>query len=352
MIVARVLASVVLLSLALVFVGATAASAATPPTTTVIIPSTGAKLQARSVVLDATASGASAADPVKSVQFLITAVGGTGYSTTCSATPTLYGWICILDTNSFSINGVNGPYTVQSEALDSVGVWGYSAPVNVTINAIPPPTAVIIPSTGANLQARNVVLDATASGASAADPVSVQFLITSTSGTYYSTTCPAAPTIYGWICILDTNSFSINGVNGPYTVQSEALDSVGVWGYSAPVNVTINAIPPTATIIIPSTGAVLSGPTNVFDALGSSASGGPVAVKFALTPVGGTSDYCAGSCYATRTIYGYIYIFPTAAAINGGLTPGSYTLSTLVEDQVGVYGYGPPVTITLAKSAP
>ena len=339
MIVARVLASIALLSLALVFVGATEASAATPPTTSVLIPANGATLSGTAATLDASASNAT------SVGFLLFG-GSYGYSGKVigTATPTIYGWLYSWDTTTVP----NTSYVLLSEAFNGTSS-AFSAGVSITVNNNPTPTtSVLIPATGANLQARSVVLDATASGTSAADPVkSVQFLITPVGGTGYNT-CSATPTLWGWICTLDTNFVAYS--SGPYTVQSEALDSVGVYGYSAPVNVTINDILPSATIILPANGAVLTGPTNVFDAaFASSASAAdPVGtINFVLTPVGGGANYCAGGCGAMPTIWGWIYIFPTAAAINGGLTPGSYTLSTQVFDQVGIQGYGPSINVTI-----
>jgi hypothetical protein len=93
-----------------------------PPTTGVLVPSTGASL-AGSTYIDATATNAT------SVQFLL--FGGTyGFNppVVCTATLTLYGWLC--DWNSATVP--NGSYVLVSEASGSTGTT-YSSGVSITV---------------------------------------------------------------------------------------------------------------------------------------------------------------------------------------------------------------------------
>jgi hypothetical protein len=119
----HVLASVVVLSLALVFVEANAASAATLPITSVLVPATGLTLSGVTYA-DASASNAT------SVEFQL--FGGIyGYSglVVCTATPTLYGWPCAWDTTTVP----DGTYVLVSEAFNAVGSASSSG-VTVTVN--------------------------------------------------------------------------------------------------------------------------------------------------------------------------------------------------------------------------
>jgi len=76
------------------------------PTTSVLIPSKGAALSGTAATLDASASNAT------SVEFLL--FGGTyGFSAPviCTATATLYGWLCAWNTTTLP----NGSYVLVSE---------------------------------------------------------------------------------------------------------------------------------------------------------------------------------------------------------------------------------------------
>jgi hypothetical protein len=99
----------------------------TPPTTTVIVPSTGARLKGTSAVLDATASASGGVSIVKVVFVL----SGRSYSKTVigTATPTLYGYLF-----SWNTTGVpDGRYTLQSMATDAAGNTAYSPGITIRI---------------------------------------------------------------------------------------------------------------------------------------------------------------------------------------------------------------------------
>lgn len=95
------------------------------PTTSVLIPSSGASVSGDHVVLDARASDTFG---VTKVEFRLTgeslhnAVIGTG-------DPEGFGWFT--EWNSTTVP--NGTYTLQSEAYDSAGKEGVSAPISVTV---------------------------------------------------------------------------------------------------------------------------------------------------------------------------------------------------------------------------
>jgi hypothetical protein len=93
------------------------------PSTTVIIPSTGATLSGTTATLDASASNAT------SVKFLLFG-GSFGYNAPviCTATATIYGWLCAWNTTSVP----NSSYTLVSEASGPGGST-YSSGVGFTV---------------------------------------------------------------------------------------------------------------------------------------------------------------------------------------------------------------------------
>jgi Bacterial Ig domain len=94
----------------------------TPPTTSVLIPSNGATLSG-STYLDASASNAT------SVEFrLFGGVYGYAAPVVCTATPTIYGWLCGWNTTTVP----DGSYFLVSEASNSIGS-AFSAGVSITV---------------------------------------------------------------------------------------------------------------------------------------------------------------------------------------------------------------------------
>jgi hypothetical protein len=100
-----------------------------PPSTSVIIPTSGATMDTtKGVVWDAVASPG-----VTSVSFVSTANGVTG---TNAAIPTIYGWVYIVSTPSQPCNGCipyRIPISIQSVASFSGGVSGTSQPIAATL---------------------------------------------------------------------------------------------------------------------------------------------------------------------------------------------------------------------------
>ena len=93
-----------------------------PPATSVLVPSHGATLSG-STYLDASAADAT------SVGFVLFG-GSYGYSgqLLCTATPTLYGWLCAWNTATVP----NGTYTLLSGAINSAGA-AFSSGVTITV---------------------------------------------------------------------------------------------------------------------------------------------------------------------------------------------------------------------------
>ena len=110
----------------------------TPPTTSVVIPSTGATANGSQVLLDA---GASDNQQVTKVEFHLTG-GSYNEALIATATPTYYGWLAFWNSTKVP----DGTYTVQSEAYDAAGNTTLSTPVTISLG---PTTNVLIPSNGA-----------------------------------------------------------------------------------------------------------------------------------------------------------------------------------------------------------
>ena len=195
-----------------------------PPTTSVLIPSSGGTTLSGNALVDATAADAGG---VAKVQFALTG-GSLNQTVVGTAVLTLYGYLFELNTTTVP----NGSYTLQSVASDSAGNTGYSAGVPVTIANAPPTTSVLIPSSGGTTLSGNALVDATA--ADAGGVAKVQFALTG--GSLNQTVVGTAVlTLYGYLFELNTTTVP----NGSYTLQSVASDSAGNTGYSAGVPVTI-----------------------------------------------------------------------------------------------------------------
>ncbi len=197
-----------------------------PPTTEILIPSTGATASGTSVVLDATASSPDGA-PI-SVKFTGSGALNGVFGSLGTATLTLYGYIFVWNTTSVP----NGTYTLQSVVTDVAGNFEYSTGVSVTVANPTPTTAVLIPSGGASVSGTSSVLDASAS----ANVTYVAFELSGGTINGEQLIATATPTYYGWLAEWNTNSVP----NGTYKIQSVASYSrYFSGGTSAPVTITV-----------------------------------------------------------------------------------------------------------------
>jgi hypothetical protein len=178
--------------------------------------------------------------------------------------------------------------------------WDTSATPSVTINP-DPTTAVLIPSNGASLSGTAATLDASASNAT-----SVEFLLFGGIYGYAAPViCPSTLTYYGWVCSWNTTTVP----NGTYALLSEAFGAGGS-AFSSGVSITVNN-PPTTSVLLPSNGATLSGPTTP----GASASNA-TSVEFRL--FGGSYGYSGPVlCTATLTYYGWLCSWNSTTIPNG-----------------------------------
>jgi virginiamycin B lyase len=191
-----------------------------PPTTSVLIPSNGTTLSG-STTLDASASNAI------SVEFrLFGGVYGYNAPVLCTATATIYGWLCSWNTATVP----SGSYTLLSEAFGAGGS-AFSSGVSITVNNPPPTTSVLIPSNGATLSG-STTLDASASNAT-----TVEFrLFGGVYGYNAPVLCTATATIYGWLCTWNTATVP----SGSYTLLSEAFGAGGSAFSPVGVNITVH----------------------------------------------------------------------------------------------------------------
>jgi uncharacterized repeat protein (TIGR02543 family) len=198
----------------------------TAPSTTVLVPATGADLTGTSATLDASASAGAG---IRSIQFVLS---GGAYNKTVlgTAVPTIVGYL--LEWNSTTVPG--GTYMLQSLITDNFGNTAYSAGITVTVDNTPPSTAVIIPATGAVLSGTSATLDATASASNGVGISRVQFVLTGGSLNKF-VVGTATSTLYGYLFGLNTTTI----VDGTYTLQSLATDGSGNTTYSSPITITI-----------------------------------------------------------------------------------------------------------------
>jgi len=189
-----------------------------PPSTSVLVPSQGATLSG-STYLDASATNAT------NVTFrLFGGVYGFAAPVVCTATPTLYGWLCAWNTATVP----NGSYVLVSQASGAGGNT-FSAGVTMTVQNPPPTTSVLIPSNGATVSG-STYLDASATNAT-----NVAFLLFGgIYGEAVQLLCTATPTLYGWLCVWNTSSVP----NGTYGLLSGAINSAGV-AFSSGVSITV-----------------------------------------------------------------------------------------------------------------
>jgi hypothetical protein len=294
-------------------------------TTEVLIPSTGADLSGTHAVLDASASGSNG-DTIANVGYTLT--GGTNNQLGgAPATPTLYGYLGVIDTTRFP----NGTYTLQSVATDSSGGTVYSPPVTVTVNNPTPTTSVLLPSNGSTVSG-SVVLDAIAS----ANAYQVGFKLDG------QTIASATGSLWGRYAIW--NSATVP--NGTYRLWSFASPSnqgdpaaLGlVTGTSAPVTITVDNPPPMSSVLLPSNGATVSGGSVILDAVAAGNAAGNV------TRV----DFFLNGLWITEAPYPSLWGW--YADWNSAKVPnGTYTLQSEAFNAGPNVDMSAPVTITVAN---
>ena len=186
-------------------------------------------------------------------------------------------------------------------------------------SALPPSTAVVVPTTGATVSSTQVVLDATAS----AGVTQVKFELTG--GTLNDwVIATAIPTIVGWIALWNSTTV----VSGTYTLQSVAT-AEGSSDTSTGISITVSNGEPTMSFVLPN--GTVSGTQAVFDAVGPA---GVTGVQFAYSAIGDAYGNFNPGCPATGSVPEYMYICTISA------TPsiyGWYALWNSTEVPNGTY---------------
>ena len=269
---------------------------------------------------------------ISKVQFVLT---GGSYNKTVigTAVPTIYGYLYIWNTTTVP----GGTYTLQSVATDTGGNTGYSAGITVTVDNTPPTTAVLVPSTGADLSGTRAVLDASANGSYGVPITKVQFVITG--GSYNQTVIGTASVsyygyLYGW------NTTTVPG--GTYTLQSLATDAAGNTAYSSPITVTVDNTPPTTAVVSPANGTVLPHKSVITLQATASASYGVAITKVQFVITGGSYNQTVIGT-ATSTNNGWVLQWNDTGFTNGA----TYTLQSLATDAAGNTAYSPAITIKI-----
>jgi streptogramin lyase len=270
-----------------------------PPSTSVLIPSNGATLSGTAATLDASASNAT------SVEFrLFGGVYGYNAPVICTATPTIYGWLCSWNTTTVP----NGSYELLSEAFGAGGS-AFSSGVSITVSN-PPTTSVLLPSNGATLS------DSTTLDASASNATSVEFrLFGGIYGYAAPVLCTATLTYYGWLCSWNTTTVP----SGSYVLVSEAFNSAGS-AFSSGVSITVNNPPGLAD---------LANSSFTFTASGYRSGCGIVYLTFdAVYPgsaaVGNVTLHIAG-CVSDPYTYAGSFTITTGVGTLSGSAKGSIT---------------------------
>jgi hypothetical protein len=163
------------------------------------------------------------------------------------------------------------------------------------------------------------------------------------------TPCPSVdvaggtPTLYGYLGEWNTT----NTANGTHQleVMAEDVDNATGTEFSmatyGPITITVDNPNPTTSVLIPSTGYTVAGPSSLLDA---SASANTTSVTFELSG-NGLSDHVISAGYPT--IYGWLGQWNTESE-----PYGTYTLQSIASYAGGVSGISAPITITVNNPIP
>lgn len=233
----------------------------------------------------------------------------------------------------------DGTYTAQAEQFDEAGNLGLSqtstftvdtvAPA-VSLTTVPTPTNDATPDLGGNAGVATgdsgfVRLRVYAGSAASGDPVD-SLEVPSTDGTWAT----------GQLTSL---------ADGTYTAQAEQSDAAGNVGLSGPSTFTIDTTPPTITMTSPVKGTVTVGSAQLVDGIVGTAQGDSRSVTIKLFT--GTSAGVQPSETVTVQAVGAHW-----STTLGGLSEGTYTVSSEQSDDAGNAGESGPVTFTVRPSEP
>jgi hypothetical protein len=208
-------------------------------------------------------------------------------------------------------------------------------PATLTVTAPPPKTSVLLPASGATIIGSSW-LDASASA-----PAGIASVVFEVSGNGVNNLVvgSSTPTLYGYLGGWDTTDVA----NGTYSLQSVATDKLGQSTTSAPITVTVDNPPLNTEVLVPSSGATLSGQKAVLDASAS----GPSHITGVQFVLSGGSLSNAVVATAAPTLYGWLAQWDTTGVANG-----SYTLQSQVTETGGTTALSPPIIVTVNNPPP
>jgi hypothetical protein len=269
------------------------------------------------------------------VQFEVTGISNSlTNDVVATAGPTLYGYLASWNTT----NVPDGTYWFYSVACNTAGNCSDSQPIIVTVDN--PTTSVLFPSNNASFGGVGTL------DASASDPLSaissVQFEVNG-NGLSNPVMVPTIQTIFGYVGRWNT----VGAIDGTYSIQSKACNTVGICATSAPISLTVDA-DLTIAVDVPSTNpAIVSGTQQNLGAIALDADEVPGGVG--KTGVNGLQfEITGGNLIRPVTVTAAPYIFGWIAQWNTTSVPdGTYTLHSIATDTNGITGASPGITVTV-----
>jgi hypothetical protein len=286
-------------------------AANTPPTVTITTPANGTSLIGPvAILLEASASATSAGATIASVTYY---KGSTKLATE-TVSPYQYNWK----------NVAAGIYSITAVAKDSLGLTATSAAVSITVTQDQPPVvSMSAPANGAILTGpATIPLTATASS-----PDETIASVTFYQGATKLGTCKAAPYQYTWRKV----------AAGTYTLTAVATDSLGVSTTSAPISITVNQDqPPVVSLTSPANGFTTIGPATI-----------PLTATAYSTDeaIASVAFYQGATKLGTSKTVPYQFTWKNVAA-------GSYSLTAVATDTLGISTTSAPVAITVTPDQP
>lgn len=287
-------------------------NAAPPPTVTLTAPQNGASAIVNQAVALA-ASASSGSGTITKVEFY----AGSSLVATAASAPYAGSWT----------PGAAGTYAITAKAYDNFGSSTASAPATVTVTANPPPTvALTAPSAGSTfIVNQNVALNANAAANGSAAVAKVEFFAgaalvgTATSSPYTATWTPSS--------------------SGSYALTAKATDSLGAATTSTAVNVSVQAgPPPTVNLTSPTVDATVS-------------SSGTVTLTANAAPSQGGAAIAKVEFFASGKLIGTATTAPYAVSW-ASPTPGTYSVTAVATDALGISAASAAVTVTVINNPP
>ncbi|MDH4276159.1 MAG: Ig-like domain-containing protein, partial [Gammaproteobacteria bacterium] len=273
------------------------------PTVALTSPANGA-LYVAPATLSLTASAADSDGSVSKVEFY----NGATLLGQLTTAPYAYTWN----------NVAAGNYTLSAKAYDNLGISTLSSSVAITVDQ-PPAVSLTSPANGAVVVAP-ATLTLTANAADSDGTVSkVEFY----NGVTLLGTATTAPYTYAWS----------NVAAGNYTLTAKAYDNLGASTTSSPVAINVDQTP-MVSLTAPVSGAVLAAPAAiVFNATATDSDGTVTKVEF----------------YSGTTLLG-LSTAPPYTFTWSNVPGGSYSLTAMAYDNLGISATSLPVAITVEQA--